>query len=147
MKECIICHKTKPLDEYYTHPQMGDGHLNKCIECCKEYARNHDTRQYDLKRHRTNPKRYLQHKYNMIKQRCTHPDKSRHYYGLEYMSREEWGIWCEQSYKAFISLYHNWQMAGYPRKLAPSIDRIDNNKGYVKGNLQWITQAANSKKH
>ncbi len=147
MKECIICHKIKPLGEYYTHPRMADGHLNKCKECCIEYAHNHDTREYDKRRHRTNPKRFLQHKYIMIRQRCTHPGKSRHYYGLEFMSKEEWQEWCEQSYGTFISLYRNWQEAGCPRRLAPSIDRIDNNKGYVKGNLQWLTQVANSKKH
>lgn len=146
MKECIVCHKMKPLSEYYTHPQMGDGHLNKCKECCKEYARRRDTSEYDKRRHRTDPHRFLQHKYSMIKHRCTHPDPRRKYYGLEYMTKEEWDEWCEASYKTFYSLYKNWQAAGCPRRLSPSIDRIDNAKGYVKGNLQWLTQEANSVK-
>lgn len=146
MKECIICHRKKPLSDYYTHPQMGDGHLNRCKECCKEYARKRDTHAYDQRRHRTNPKRFLQHKYSMIKHRCTHPDLHRRYYGLDYLSNEEWEEWCETSYKTFLSLYENWQAAGCPRRLAPSIDRIDTSKGYIKGNLQWLTQAANSSK-
>ena len=39
MKPCICCGEEKPLDEYYTHPRMTDGHLNKCKECVKAYQR------------------------------------------------------------------------------------------------------------
>jgi hypothetical protein len=38
-KLCIICREDKVLSAYYKHPQMGDGHLNKCKECCKSQAK------------------------------------------------------------------------------------------------------------
>ena len=36
MKSCIRCNKTKYVFEFYKHKQMGDGHLNKCKDCCKK---------------------------------------------------------------------------------------------------------------
>lgn len=41
MKICRQCGIEKPIEDYYKHKDMPDGHLNKCKECVKENVRNH----------------------------------------------------------------------------------------------------------
>jgi hypothetical protein len=80
MKTCFKCGEAKPLDEFYKHQQMGDGHLNKCKECTKKDA--HATRlkkidyyrEYDIKRSRLPHRTQIQSSYNLIYQK-ENPDK------------------------------------------------------------------------
>lgn len=38
MKTCICCGGNKDEDEFYDHPKMADGKLNKCKSCCKNQS-------------------------------------------------------------------------------------------------------------
>lgn len=35
-KECFRCHRLLPLEDFYVHKEMKDGHLNKCKDCTKK---------------------------------------------------------------------------------------------------------------
>jgi len=34
-KKCFKCGEVKFIADFYIHPQMGDGHLNKCKDCTR----------------------------------------------------------------------------------------------------------------
>ncbi len=61
-KSCFKCGERKPLEDFYKHPQMSDGRVNKCKECNKRDVReNRNLRHeyyvlYDRNRY-TTPKR------------------------------------------------------------------------------------------
>lgn len=55
-KQCFKCSTVKPLDHFYEHPEMADGHLNKCKDCTKKDSINRrnqkieEVRAYDRSR-------------------------------------------------------------------------------------------------
>jgi hypothetical protein len=56
VKRCFKCGTDKPLDQFYEHKMMGDGHLGKCKECTKQDVSKHradnldKVRAYDRRR-------------------------------------------------------------------------------------------------
>lgn len=56
MKVCRECKTEKPFSDFYKHPKMADGHLNKCSDCVKARVSKHreanleKVREYDKRR-------------------------------------------------------------------------------------------------
>lgn len=156
-KICFKCKIEKKLDCFYKHNQMADGHLNKCKDCTKKDTKEFSERpvkgfeNYDRYRQRHSIKRMFNHRYNSLKNRCLVKRENHNYssYGKKYLSRDEWYNWCyeENHLKKFMELYNIWVQSDFNSKLMPSIDRIDSNKGYIIGNLQWLSKSDNSKKY
>jgi hypothetical protein len=157
-KECFKCKQTKTLNEFYKHPDMPDGHVNKCKECNKNdvrinYANNIEAKHaYDKYRQRYSITRIMRHRYSTIKRRCDLGRSDGQPYfvtGKPYLTYAEFQKWFyeDENYKQFMSLYEKWVASGFQDKTAPSIDRIDPRKSYVLGNMQWLSKSDNCKKY
>jgi hypothetical protein len=86
--------------------------------------------------HRT-PRGYLHYAYRNAKNRVTGKTNRPRYIGLPIMERDaflEWGM----SNPDFHRLFAAWLEAGCPRRLAPSVDRIDPTRGYELDNIRYL---------
>jgi len=101
-------------------------------EACKKYEKT--------------KKGFLMRTYRNMKSRILgiQHKKAHLYKGLELLDKEIFYSWSlnDQNYN---TLFDAWTDGSYDRKLTPSIDRIDSNKGYIKDNIRWITHSQNSK--
>lgn len=81
IKQCFKCLRELPIDEFYKHPQMCDGHLNKCKECTKrDVAENYQGKreqyaEYERKRFATGHRKAKVLEYQRNR-RAVHPDKN-----------------------------------------------------------------------
>lgn len=82
MKRCFKCEAEKPLDAFYKHPMMADGHLNKCKDCACKDVRQHriknpeKVREYDRKR-ANEPHRIALRRREYLREWDNHPDRMR----------------------------------------------------------------------
>lgn len=72
-----------------------------------------------------------------------------HSNGKGLLSHEEFIKWCMawENLQEFVTLYFEWAANGFQLWDSPSIDRIDSKKGYVVGNIQWLSFMDNTEKN
>jgi hypothetical protein len=109
---------------------MKDGYLGKCKECTKEDARNNQKKVgsgYDF-----SEKGVLRVIYKTQKRNS----KLRGHGDLPY-SKQELIFWLYDN--GFKGLYDAWVKSGNKKDLKPSVDRIDDLKGYSFDNIRLVT--------
>lgn len=80
MKRCFKCGQDKPLDEFYKHPRMADGHLGKCKACTKRDVGEHRQLHLDEIRAYDRRRAVLPHRRAAVKRVCkayyeVHPER------------------------------------------------------------------------
>jgi hypothetical protein len=126
MKICFKCNINKPLGDYYKHAQTKDGHLNKCKECTKKDVSASEAD------YGSTEKGVVRVIYKTQKRNS----KLRGHGEMPYTKKQlkdwlySWG---------FKSLYDDWVKSGLMKDLKPSVDRIDDFKGYSFENIRLGT--------
>ena len=119
----------------------------KCISC-GEYKKRFATKKkcsncYRNFKNRNCPITKLRRTYSAMYQRCTNKNKGFRYLGMKICTRKEFLDKFKKD-KNYLKLHRKWIESNREHKLVPSIDRIDNNKGYTIDNIEFLIQKENS---
>lgn len=71
--------------------------------------------------------------------------KSHLYKGKTLLAKEEFYTWAKDN-PTFLKLFVEYELSGYDRMLAPSVDRVNSSLGYELANMEWVTHEENSKR-
>lgn len=141
-KICTKCRNNYPatLKHFSPEKRVKDSLTAQCRKCRKEYSATKENKMYKKeyqKKYRQTLNGYIQHVFHHIKDRCNNPNcKSFKDYGGR-------GIKCLfKSSDEFIGYIIN-ELQIDPRGL--TIDRIDNDGDYEKGNIRFVTRIENNR--
>lgn len=127
MKTCIACLRSKPLSEFSKHSGFSDGRRSTCKQC------------YNIEQ-KSDPYRFFRKIYATQKASSTkrgHPPPA---YSLDDLI-----TWAD-SQPHIPALWDAYQSAGHPKRLAPSVDRIDSSLPYSLSNLELVTWEENDRR-
>ena len=140
MKTCSKCKIEQPLAAFYKNRSHADGRGNWCKSCEQEYKQSDAGRESHQKsdaKYYGTIEGYLRRTFLGMLYRCNNPKRPDYkYYGGRGIKV------CFDSFKDFYDYVVN------VLKVDPcglTIDRIDNDGDYCKGNVRFITQAENTR--
>lgn len=127
MKTCSVCKKNLPLDMFNKQSTGKQGVRADCKDCLKRFIRS---------------------KHGVINQMYSSSISRTKKKGFTPVSftKEELEKWVYSS-KEFHTLYDKWVLEDYPTALKPSLDRLDDYKGYSLDNIRIVTANTNVKRY
>jgi hypothetical protein len=139
-KVCKKCGLEKPLIAFVSDKYNADGKRNTCKECRNKSLRN-ESISIERRLHR-NAKKRTQCDNNKEKELFYGARERARKYNLLFDLSPEDIVIPEICPALGIPIIKNLRGRG-PQDASPTLDRIDSNKGYVKGNICVISYRAN----
>lgn len=140
MKFCPKCKINKELINFYTRSDNRLKYQSWCKECSKNYktaAVRHKQRHKNIEKY--NEQKRASRKRNPITYMLKAARKRARFLGLEYNLNNS-----DISIPKYCPVLGIELVVGGPNKdFSPSLDRIDNNKGYIKGNVIVVSYRCN----
>ena len=133
-KKCSKCKETKDLNEFYKHKQKKCGYESRCKQCARNSSRANSQRvgnQYDIS---------IKGVFRVIYKSQKRNQKLRGHGEMPY-TKDELISWCMDN--NFNDIYNKWVESGHDKELKPSVDRIDDFKGYSMDNIRLGTWRQN----
>lgn len=126
MKKCTKCKEEKELKEFVKDNSKKSGYSSLCKVCKANHRRSKNglvLKIYNSQKLSSKKRNYPQPKYTI----------------------KELEVWLF-SQENFDELYKKWIDSGYQRLLVPSVDRLNDYKGYSFDNIRLVTWGENNKK-
>lgn len=128
-KKCRRCNQLKDYTHFSRAEKNKDGYANTCKPCVslrnRDYWRTPTGRMSFI---------YNTQKYNSRVRGHPAPAYTQH-------ELTDWAF--KQGLQRLVT---EWAAAGYPKDLAPSVDRLDDSKGYHLDNIRLVTWTENNNK-
>ena len=133
-KTCFKCKTVKPLDEFYKHTAMADGHLNKCKECNKKDALEHRLKNIEKVR-------------EYDKRRAKLPDRIK----LALRVNQEWRVADKrrtQCHNAVARAIRNNELSSMPCVRCGELKSLAHHEDYNKPlDVMWLCQPCHKQRH
>ena len=133
-KVCFKCGDIKPVDDFYKHPQMADGYVNKCKECNK--------RDVSLN-YRTNIRHYIEYEKNRFQ------DPDRKLKALGYQSkRRKLSPEKNKAREAISNALRDGRVVKSPCEVCGNEESQAHHEDYSKPlEVQWLCRSCHLKIH
>jgi hypothetical protein len=134
MKQCNTCGVKKSLSEFYQRAEDDNKHMALCKPCANARTR---------KNYRTTKATKQGHALQIFNKRKNAARREGILFDIDF----EYMFSLPSENCAILNMPLSWcELSDKPRDNTPSIDKIIPEKGYVKGNVAWVSYRANSLK-
>ena len=149
LKKCNDCGIEKDISNFKKHTSTADRKSNFCDECNNRRQREYrkEVKNICTTKYEKTEKGFLVRLYRNMKSRITGVQKQKFYLyeGKELLDKEDFYKWA-LSNDDFKTLFNTYKENGYKRTLAPSVDRINSQIGYIISNMEFVTHSENSRR-